>query len=173
MKNKVYLITLLLIGILFNSCESNDIEYQDKFETSRKAWLSFKESSNNSYKYTVTNSTWIGYSWETTITVENGNVIQRDFEYTFIENPLTNISENELQWTETGSELGTHEIGADLITLDDIYKKAKNNWLIERNDVTTYLETENNGMISRCGYIDNQCADDCFLGVRIKSIDTL
>lgn len=167
MKNKIYLITILLIGTLFNSCESNDnLEHQDKFDASQEAWLDFKESSNNSYKYTViNNSWWTEISMETSITVENGVIIQRDFEYT---SPMQNY-----HWTETGSELGTHEIGADLITLDEVYKKAKNDWLIQRSNTNTYLETENNGIISICGYDLKSCVDDCFVGIRIKSIEFL
>ena len=173
MKNKIYLIALLLIGSSLSSCDSDDLEYQDKFETSQKTWLDFKESSNDSYKYTVTNSSWVGFSWETTITVENGIVIQRDFEYTSIEGLSNDIQQNELQWTETGSEIGAHENGAEPITLDEIYDKAQKDWLIKRNNATTYFETKNNGMISTCGYVDNQCADDCFVGVKINNIETL
>ena len=173
MKNKTFLIALLLIGSLFNSCDSDHLEHQDKFEISQKTWLDFKESSNDSYKYTVTSSSWIGFSWETTITVENGIVIQRNFEYTSTEGISTDIQEDEFQWTETDSEIGTHENGAEPITLNEIYNKAQNDWLMERNNTTTYLETENNGMISICGYVDNQCADDCFIGVSIKKIESL
>ena len=173
MKNKTCLIVLILIGSLFNSCDSDDLEYQDKFETSQKTWLNFKEASNDSYKYTVTFGSWAGFSWETKIIVENGIVIQRDFEYTFTEGISNDIQQDELQWTETGSEIGSHENGAEPITLDEIYDKAQNDWLIEKNNTTTYFETENNGMISTCGYENNQCVDDCFIGIKIKIIETL
>ena len=173
MKNKIYLFTLLLIGSLLSSCNSEDLEHQDQFETSQKTWLNFKEYSNDSYKYTVTNSSWIGFSWETIITVKNGIVFQRDFEYTTTESLSTDIQPDELQWTETDSEIGTHENGAEPITLDEIYNKAQNDWLIERNNATTYFETENNGMISTCGYVENGCADDCFIGIQINNIEGL
>jgi len=120
MKNKIYLFALLLIGSLFNSCDSDDLEYQDKFETSQKTWLNFKESSNDSYKYTVTSSSWVGFSWETTLTIENGIIIQRDFEYTSTEGLSTDIQQDELQCTETDSEIGAHENGAEPITLQEI-----------------------------------------------------
>ncbi|MBL7558876.1 hypothetical protein JAO71_03585 [Olleya sp. YSTF-M6] len=173
MKNKAYLIILLLIGSIFNSCDSDDLEYQDKFEISQKTWLNFKESSNNSYKYIVTLGSWVGFVWETTIIVENGIVTQRDFEYTVTDGISTDIQPDEIQWTETGSEIGSHENGAEPITLDEVYDKAQNDWLIERSNTTTYFETENNGMISTCGYENNQCEDDCFIGIRIKVIETL
>jgi len=173
MRNKAYIIVLILIGSFFNSCDSDDLEYQDKFVTSQKTWLEFKDTSNDSYKYTVTFGSWVGFSWETTIIVENGIVIQRDFEYTFTEGISTDIQQDELEWTETGSEIGSHENGAEPITLNEIYNKAQNDWLIERNNATTYFETENNGMISICGYVNNGCMDDCFIGIRIKIIETL
>ena len=173
MKNKIYLFALILIGSLFNACGSDDLQYQDKFETSQKTWLKFKESSNNSYKYTVMVSSWSGFSWETTLTIENGIIVQRDFEYTSTEAQSTDMQKDEHQWTETGSEIGAHENGAEPITLQEIYNKAKKDWLIARNNTTTYFETKNNGMISTCGYVDNQCADDCFVGVIIKNIEAL
>ena len=173
MKNKIYLFTLILVGSIFSSCDSNNLEYQNKFEISRTTWLNFKESTNNSYKFTITNSSWVGFSWETTLTIENGIIIQRDFEYTSTEGLSTDIHQDELQWTEKEPEIGTHENGAEPITLQEIYNKAQNDWLIERNNTTTYLKTENEGMISTCGYVDNQCADDCFVGVNIKNIEPL
>ena len=143
MRRLFLLLSILLVGCLFNSCDSDDLEYQNKFETSLKIWLNFKEYSNNSYKYTST------------------------------EGLPIDIKQGELQWTETNSEIGIHKNGAEPITLSEIYNKAQNDWLIERNNVTTYLETKNNGMISTCGYVENNCADDCFIGIHINNISLL
>ena len=177
MKTKIYTIVLLLVGNIFSSRDSDELEYQNEFKTSQKAWSNFKESTNNSYKYTVANGSWVGIGWETTITVENGIIIQRDFEYLYTEHTpteiLEGIPEDELKWTETENEIGTHEKGAEPILLDEIYNKAQQEWLIERENVTTYFENENNGMISTCGYVENNCADDCFIGITIKSIEVL
>jgi len=173
MKKNYYFITLLFIVCAFCSCNSDDFEYQDEFEISQRAWLDFKESSNNSYKYTVVNSSWAGFSEETTITVENGVIIQRDFEYTSTIGLPNHIPENELKWTEMSTEIGSHENGAETLTLNDIYDKAQKDWLLERDNTTTYFETENNGMISTCGYVEDNCADDCFIGVQISSIQAL
>ena len=64
MKCRIYFITFLLIGNLISSCEKNDLEYENEFENSRNAWLDFKESSNNSYKYVVPGgSVLISYGW--------------------------------------------------------------------------------------------------------------
>jgi len=45
--------------------------------------------------------------------------------------------------------------------------------LLKRDNVTTYFEAKNNGMISSCGYWPNNCADDCFTGVSITLIEAL
>ena len=171
MKNKICLIALFLIGTIFYACDSDKIEYKSEFKTSEKIWLSFKETSNNSYKYTVVSSSWVGLTSETTITVINGVIVQRDFKYTFLAEDIADlIPEDEQEWTETENEIGTNQNGAEPLTLDEIYSKARNEWLKDRSGATTYFETENDGMISVCGYVENNCADDCFIGIRISNI---
>ena len=172
MKRKIYFITFLLISSLISSCSSDDdLDYQNDFEKSKNTWLNFKESTNNSYKYVVSGgSVFTTYGWETTITVSNGIIIQRDFTYTG--NP-ENIPEDQLEWTE--NEINGHEYSSAsfALTLDEIYNKAEKEWLIKRNKATTYFESENNGLISTCGYVENDCIDDCFVGITVKSIEAL
>ena len=62
---------------------------------------------------------------------------------------------------------------ADALTLDEIYSKAKNEWLVKRKNVTNYFEAKNDGLISTCGYVEKGCVDDCFAGITIKSIQSL
>lgn len=174
MKNKIYLIAFLLIGSLVISCSSDDdFNYQNDFEKSHKVWLNFKDLSADSYKYTVIGSSWVGFSWETTITVSDGKIIQRHFKY-ITPDDLGDIPEEEVEWIETGQEVGSHQNqAAEALTLDDIYAKAKNDWLIKRKNAKTYFETGNNGIISTCGYVINGCMDDCFIGIHIKNIKSL
>lgn len=77
-----------------------------------------------------------------------------------------------LSWEESEEALGTHQNtpAAELLTLDQVYDKARTEWLMSRDNTTTYFENENNGMISLCGYTENNCADDCFIGISISSI---
>lgn len=174
MKSRIYLIAFLMMGGFVVSCSSDDdLNYQNDFEKSHEAWLNFKELSGNSYKYTVLGNSWVGFSWETTITVVDGKIIQRHFKYTAPDD-LGNIPKEEAEWVENGSEVGSHHNqAADPLTLEDIYTKAENEWLIKRKDATTYFETGNNGMISTCGYIINGCVDDCFIGIHINNIEIL
>ncbi|MGC1204879.1 MAG: hypothetical protein WA839_08345 [Flavobacteriaceae bacterium] len=174
MKNRILIITLLLLSSIISSCSSDDdFNYQSDFENSHNAWLNFKESTNNSYKYTVGSGTWAGSYMETTISVSNGVITQRYFKYTETDGLSEDIPEQELEWTENENEIGNHQDGAEPITLDEIYEKAKQDWLIKRKNTQTYFETGNNGIISSCGYRDKNCVDDCFIGINIKSIETL
>tara|TARA_B100000953_G_scaffold300052_1_gene302617 strand:+ start:1936 stop:2487 length:552 start_codon:yes stop_codon:yes gene_type:complete len=175
MKSKIYIvvIVLTLIGTLFYACDSDDLNYQSAFRTSKKIWLDFKESSGNSYQYTVEHGSWVGFNWETTIIVEEEEIIQRHFEYTATAGLSEDIPESELQWTETKSEIGVHQNGADPITLEEVYNKAAQEWLIARDNATTYFENENNGLISTCGYVEDHCVDDCFTGIIINSIEPI
>ncbi|WP_353125320.1 hypothetical protein [Parapedobacter pyrenivorans] len=136
--NKVYALLALLAITVFNACEKGDIEHESRFEQSYKAWLNFKASTGNNYRYKVSGATWTGSSWLTTITVREGRVVQRDFQYEvfndirrpdegwvsaslddllnglgftaeeFLEHEGSSFHEG-LQWTETASELGIHE----------------------------------------------------------------
>ncbi|MCI9843739.1 hypothetical protein [Flavobacterium pectinovorum] len=171
MKTKFYLIALVLLSSLISSCSSDDeLNYQSDFEKSKATWLGFKGFSNNSYKYVVlSGSVFLAYGWETTITVSNGKIVQRYFKYT---GNTESIPDNvPLEWTEGENEINTHQSGAAALTLDEIYNKAEKEWLIKRKDVTVYFEAKNNGLISSCGYVPKGCMDDCFSGIRIKSID--
>ena len=171
MKYKIHLIALVFIGSLCLSCESDDISYQSSFENSLETLETFKIETNNSYTYTVQNGSWVGWSNETTITVLNGEVTQRHFKYFIPEGLDVNLSEEELEWIENGVEVGSHTSGAQASTLDAIYDKAENEWLVKRKNAKTYFETENKGLISVCGYTPDNCTDDCFNGIRIIHIE--
>lgn len=171
MKNVRLFIFLSLISSLISSCSSDEaFSYKSEFEISKDAWLNFKKSSDNTYKYTVINSSWTGFSWETTITVQKGVITNRSFKYISTGGESNNIPQSELQWVEEASEIGTHKNGAKPITLDEVYDLAEQTWLSNKGDVKIYFEAKNNGMISLCGYVENGCADDCFTGVNINSI---
>ncbi|MCM4167556.1 hypothetical protein KCTC52924_00943 [Arenibacter antarcticus] len=176
MKIKFHFIALLVFGSVLSSCEKDDLEYQNEFENSRKAMLDFKESSNNSYKYVVPGgSVLVSFGWESTITVTHGKVTQRHFRYTSTEGLSDNVPQEELEWVENENEINSHEhtSAAYAWTLDEIYDKAQQEWLVNRKNVKIYFEAENNGLISSCGYVEDGCMDDCFNGINIKSIEAL
>jgi hypothetical protein len=170
MKWTVYAFLLIIIC---NACKKDSLTNVIEFNKSYNVWKDFKASSHNSYSYGVVTSSWVGYNSETVITVQNGQVVGRDFIRTFSTHNGSGWKIDTVQaWKETGAQLGTHE-GASLSTLDEIYQEAKNNWLKKRDDADTYFEAKNNGMISTAGYVPKGCADDCFRGISINKITPL
>lgn len=170
--NQTIFILFLLIAGSFASCKKSDIVYENDFDRSYKAWQSFKSSSGNSYRYTVSSGSWVGTTNTTVITVKNGRVDERSYVYTQPQDrPGGNMTSVIVeQWTEDASTLNSHTNGYPTMTLDEIYEKAKTQWLLKRKDAKVYLETKNDGMISSCGFVEDNCADDCFNGINITSI---
>ncbi len=164
---------LLLIGILLTSCEKSNLNYENSFESSYQEWLNFKQTSGNSYHYVVTGGSVFGPAWQTDITVTNGKVTQRHFKYTTVTG-MVNVSAEVLEWTENENEINSHiNSGAAALTLDEVYGKARTEWLIKRKDASVYFEANNNGLISSCGYVPDGCMDDCFRGINISSVGLL
>ena len=175
MNIKIYIILLITVCATFYSCDNNDFEHESNFKKSYGKWSEFKAKSNNSYEYTAESSSWVGLAWQTVITVNNGEVVQRSFKYTYIANELKENFGEELEWVENKEELNTHKnTGASApLTLDEIYIKAEQDWLQKRKGFTTYFEAKNDGLISLCGFIPENCMDDCFTGISIKQIEIL
>ncbi|NLR58220.1 hypothetical protein HGH93_08935 [Chitinophaga polysaccharea] len=173
MKANIYLLLLLLTSVFFISCKKSDIAYENDFNTSVQSWMNFKAASGNSYRYVVNFYSWTGFSTETVITVKKGKVVQRSFTGTRRIDSLPGQREVYLQWTEDESKVGSHGDAYPPQTLDEIYRAAKERWLIKRSNAKTYFRAENNGMISSCGYIENGCMDDCFQGIDISLIEKI
>ncbi len=165
--------SILFLSLIVISCKKSESEVTSRFNESLKRFNEFKQQTGNNYSYTVTISSWTGFSSSTKITVLNGIVSSR--EYTAATRNDTSLVQL-ASWKETFVNLNSHQEGAQTLTLVQVYEKAKNEWLTankKHNDI--YFETKNNGMISLCGYVPDGCQDDCFFGIRIseiKAIDT-
>lgn len=169
MRKYALLLVLIVFSLISYSCDDGDFEYESSFKQSYAAWLDFKAESDNSYEYTTVGSSWVGVAWQTTITVDKGELIKRHFKFTFVEE---GIEVKEQEWIEDKENLGSHDQD-EIITLDVVYDKAKNDWLKKRKRTETFFEVDNKGMISLCGYREIDCQDDCFRGIRIKEIKAL
>ena len=169
--NRTISLCSLIVGLmLFASCGKNtngisnaNIYYEVILKKSNQSWQKFKKANSNSYQYKVQFVSWTGWSWETTITVINGKVSKRSFE-------LKYSGETTDSWIEFENEIGINEGGAEPLTLDQIYDKAKKEWLIKRENAELFFETDEDGLISLCGYVEKYCMDDCFIGIRISYI---
>lgn len=171
MKAKFCLPIFLLLGSLMVSC-SDKVTFKNKYEDSYKTWLKFRKSSGNSYTYMVATDSWTGAYTEMVITVKNGKIVQRDFSRGDPD-PESRQRIVRETWSEGENEINTHETVAPAMTLDEVYDKARTDWLKKRDNANTYFEAQNQGMISSCGYVEKGCQDDCFVGIRISYIHPL
>ncbi|MCS4165128.1 MULTISPECIES: hypothetical protein [Sphingobacterium] len=167
MKSSCFIAIPLVLSSFFISC-SKDVAYSSEFDKSYEAYQKYKKENANSYQYTVTSSSWTGSNSTTTITVFNGQVEHRSYE------AKTHLEDGKVQtyakWTENKTELNTHDEGYEASTLDQVYERAKKDWLIKRRDSKIYFEAKNNGLISSAGYVPDNCQDDCFVGINISKI---
>lgn len=169
MKHLIFLL-ILILGLF--ACSKN-MPYENEFTKSEKAFEKFKQQNNNSYKFVLYIGSWTNFTSETTIYVQNGKVVKRDYtaRQGVWQNDKWNYTTLE-EYSETESNINTHVNGPKAVTLDEIYTKAKNELLkVNSKENKIFLETENNGMISSVGYVPNGCQDDCFRGYSISSID--
>ena len=169
MKKTTYCLTLLIVTFsLFVGCKKDD-GVAGNYAASLRAWKTFKSSVNNSYQYAATSSSWAGFSTETIITVKNGKVVQRAYTLKTIDGK-TGAATVSQSWIEDVATLNSHREGAETLTMDEVYTKAKNQWLAGSSTTETYFETKNQGMISTAGYREKTCVDDCFVGIHISFI---
>lgn len=171
MKRNLTVLVLLLVFAI-SGCKKEAIEFRKDFDKSFKTWLDFKASASNNYKYQLVTNSWSGSSTQTTITVKDGKVVQREYISKTVKQPGNVITIHE-DWVENGQELNSHKNYGAILTLDEIYEKAKTELLIKRADAEVSFESKNNGMISSCGYVPKNCADDCFSGFSISFIERI
>lgn len=178
--NKLFLVLILVTGF---SCENKEVEKLStlknmsslkgesglSFNESYSKWTDLKKENGNSYIYQTTQISWTGSGSTTELRVENGVITERNYEEY---REYWNISQREIvdSYSETNTDLGSHEKGADLLTIDDLYNSCASDFLIvDPENNTLYFETDIKGLMTTCGFVPNNCADDCFYGVTINS----
>jgi hypothetical protein len=172
-RSRTIMYSILVAALMLTSCKKDATS--SAYDNSLKAWNAYKAKVNNTYAYTTTFSPVTDVNNQTTITVVSGVITARDFySYQINYNPSTNVSTTTLasEWHEKTADVGAHTAdGATLYTIDDLYSLAKNSWLgADKSKNTVYFETNNNGIISKAGYVPNGCKEGCFIGTQIKSI---
>lgn len=166
---KSFFICVLLTStmLMVFSC-ANEAAFDSEFDISLELWNKRKKINGASYLYTVSSVSVFGFGSNTTLTVNNGIVISRAYEAYNYNEGNKEITES---WTENQNELGTHNDGAEAISLDKIYAICKSDILTVNEDENyiTFL-TENDGVVSTCSYFPKNCQDDCSMGFTISSI---
>jgi len=166
------LICILLV-LACAGCKKDTADTSD-YGISLSKWNNYKTSIHNSYSYINFFYVTIGINPtynETKITVKNGVIVGREYATHYITMPN---GTPQYTYTETQTDLGTHTEGGELLTIDDIYTKAKNVWLkSDPSHGPGILETNNNGLISTVGYTITGIPESNFVGIHIKSITPL
>jgi hypothetical protein len=139
------------------------------YNESLDRWNDLKRINGNSYIYQTTFTSWTGYGNTTELKIVDGTIKSRTYvEYT------TNSKDGTKQiidsYSEGSNDLGTHEKGALLLTIDDLYESCAKDYLIVDDEKNTlYFETSTEGLLTVCGFTEDECIDDCYHGIRINS----
>lgn len=145
-----------------------DIEGESGFsyKESKEAWLELKEINGDSYHYTILFLSWTGFGNRTIITVVEGEVNERYYEaFERREENGGQIEEITESYHEMSEDLGTHEEGAEPLTIDELYQICIARYLsVDEQSNSIYFNTNDAGVITTCGYVPKNCADDCFRG---------
>ncbi|WP_396601307.1 hypothetical protein [Algibacter sp. R77976] len=163
----------LILALLICTAFSCDQEETSEYNSSLEEWNTLKKQNNDSYTYTTSTSSWVGYGTNTTLIIQKGTVISRAYEaFQFDESNGSKIITD--SYLETSKDLNTHENGFATLTMDELYNSCIENYLsVNKNHNTIYFETNNFGILSNCGFVPDNCADDCFRGFRISLFEWL
>ena len=185
MKNITTTLFLILLNIFIISCDSSDdIENESILDTLKSnnglsfnenldKWYELKTENGSSYTYKIKRSSVFGNTETTTFVVQNDKIVSRKFEsYT----PNFDSEDYELiltnSYEENESNLGENTNGAELKLIEDYYNDCSSEYLIvdTTNNIITFT-TADSGIITSCGYTDERCADDCFIGYFISDFE--
>ena len=166
---------LLLFFALTSCMQNNEIELTGdsgiNYKESLAKWNELKTINGNSYSYQTTFVSWVGFGSITELKVEDGKVTARSYQE-FSINDSTGQKETQAIYSETKSDLGSHQKGAKPLTIDELYEScAKEYLIVDTDDNTLFFDTELNGTMNLCGFVPNNCADDCYSGIKINSFE--
>jgi len=168
----------VLMLLLFVSCVNDDTSQFElrgengfSYKESLEQWKKLKKDNGNSYVYKTVFVSWMfNYGSSTELKIENGIVVERNYEvYNFIdENGEKEIIDS---YIENVENIGTHQEGALPKTIDELYNTCAGDYLIVNSkDNVIYFETNENGILSLCGFVPEGCMDDCYRGIQVEFI---
>lgn len=203
MKNLLTIISMTLLLFSCSKDDSLQIEHKSAYKKSLKKWENFRSESNNSYIYVIETYRFFSSApSRITLTVERGVLKKRsgyktelfsvqrpesgwtkenmrealvsmNMDNSRIEEILTADFIANMDWEEGQNNLGKYDPKDLVMTIDQIYQKAKDTWLVQSKDNESIFETDNKGIISLVGLKLKPYEDIPFNGVRIVSIKAL
>jgi hypothetical protein len=163
----------LVLGVLtLLSCSGNltamagELTKQQQLEESLQHWQLLKNQHYDKYQYSVSFSSWVGFSDRTTMTVHDGVVVKRAYEY------FDQSGKKSTSWQENSvNEIGDHKRGAVPKTVDQLYYQCSADILSQSTqDNYISLAFDEQNILRQCTFRPKNCADDCAFGVSIESL---
>lgn len=148
-------------------------EYGLTHKASQERWEDLKAVNGNSYIYQTTSLSLTGHGSTTEIRVEDAAITSRVY-VEFETDKINGARKTIFSYNEGANKVGSHTKGALALTIDELYETCAKTYLVadaEKN--TIYFETNEEGLMTICGFVPDGCADDCYMGVRINSFDWL
>ncbi|HUS67032.1 MAG TPA: protease complex subunit PrcB family protein [Kofleriaceae bacterium] len=145
-------------------CAGPDINLQAQLDHSRDLWDAAVAASGADYTYSQVFASFIGLSGETTFVVRDGAVVERSYLQTF--------GADVEQWTETGSDLGSHtDRGHAIALVDDLYAQCETEILpLDDGEHFMNLQFDDAGLLRVCTATHKLCNDDCDRGPKLGFI---
>src|SRR5688500_1752040 len=131
---------IVLSFLLVSACEEADTSSKNKLSVltelkgneglshseSLTKWQHLKDLNGNSYIYQTTYTSWNGWGHTTELKIEDGAITGRTFQE-FTVNDRDGSKAVIASYHEDKNNLGTHEKGALLLTIDDLYEICAKN----------------------------------------------
>lgn len=146
--------------------EPNKISYEE----SLSKWIELKRNNGNSYIYQTTFISWVGFGNTTELKIIENKVVARNYR-AFTINSQTQEHITTATYSENENNLGSHNEGVLPRTIDELYTTCANEYLVvDPNENQIFFKANNDGLMIQCGFVPDNCADDCFKGITIDFI---
>ncbi|MCK6550963.1 hypothetical protein L6R52_34315 [Myxococcota bacterium] len=133
---------------------------------SRATFEAASAATGGDYRYARQFVSFTGSGARTELRVVAGGVVERHYEAWADETSV--ITES---WTESTAELGSHDTGAPVKTLPELYDVCASDVLtVDEGANTLILSVDCDGILATCGYLPSGCLDDCFSGIWIAEV---
>jgi hypothetical protein len=159
----------LLLAAMLTGCSLN--AWQSELSQSLEAWQQLKTENGVYYRYETDFISWTGFRSTTTLTVQNERVVARAYTSSYENDAGEPVEES---WLEEGEAVGSHDSGADAVTIDALYTTCRTEILTKNTlDNELYLDFHEGGVLETCTYRPLDCMDDCLFGVSIDRLEFL
>lgn len=165
------LVGSVIVAFFLAGCSS--LGYQNELGQSLATWQRLKAENGGHYRYETSFASWAGFGYKTTLTVQDETVVARAYE-AYEQDGNTGETTVTESWLEEGSAIGSHEAGADPVTIDVLYERCREEILPQNSQANEiYLDFLENGVLETCKYRPYNCEDDCLFGISIDRLEFL